>query len=389
MSGGTVNTSSPPSSVSLVVRIGLLLTLVVVVFGSVRFARYDWTGLPVDRAPLSAERQVSPECLELIGTYTTESGRVVEPVVVDEQQYMALVQQFRGVPESELQRTCLYDPFSYRSGVSWLAHLLPFEEGLALGVTNVVLLIASVWLVLFTLRAQGFGPRPLLAAGVLFTVGWNTFYFGSGLLVETGVLFAVSLGWYLIATRRPWWLIPVLLLGFPLKETVGILVPVVAAWAWQEHRKRGRPLTEMAGLTIAAAIAFVVGLVAWRGFILPEPDAAWEVTIDIDDIINNLTDVISLASFAVGVGPLLIPAALQFRRDASDDGWLDAVLRPATVGVLITVGICVWSFLTVDLTPRLFWMGFPFAASMAAQWFSAGQPKEWLDDLKLPAALRT
>src|SRR5690606_7017465 len=180
----------PPTSTRTMVRVGLLLSLVVLLLGSVRFARYDWTGLPIERAPLSTERQVSPECLEQIGTYTTEPGRVVERVVVDEQQYMALVHSFRGVPESELQWTCLYDPFSYRSGVSWLAHWLPCDEALSLAVTMVALRLASVWLVLATLRASGVAPRVLLATAVLFTVGWSTFCFGSGLLLGTGVLFA-------------------------------------------------------------------------------------------------------------------------------------------------------------------------------------------------------
>ena len=378
----------PPTSTRTMVRVGLLLSLVVLLLGSVRFARYDWTGLPIERAPLSTERQVSPECLEQIGTYTTESGRVVERVVVDEQQYMALVQYFRGVPESELQWTCLYDPFSYRSGVSWLAHWLPFDEALSLAVTNVVLLLASVWLVLATLRASGVTPRVLLATGVLFTVGWNTFYFGSGLLVETGVLFAVALGWYLIVTRRPWWVVPLLALAFPLKETVGILVPVMLAWAWREHRER-RDGGQLAWApAAAAAVAFVAGVVVWRGHLLPTPDASWQVTPSLTNTTHNLTDVVSLFSFAVGVGPLFIPAFLQCRRMAREDGWFRVLLHPAVVGVVLTLGISAWSFITVDLTPRLMWMGFPFAASLAADWWAEGRPREWLESAPVPGALR-
>lgn len=379
--------AEPPTSTRTMVKIGLVLTLAVLLLGSIRFARYDWSGLPIERAPLSTERQVSPECLEDIGTYTTESGRVVERVVVDEQQYMALVQYFRGVPESELQWTCLYDPFSYRSGVSWLAHWLPFDEALSLGITNLVLLIGSVWLVLATLRASGVRPRALLATGLLFTVGWNTFYFGSGLLVETGVLFAVSLGWYLLATKRPWWIVPLLALAFPLKETVGILVPVMLAWAWREHTRDPEDGKLAWAPAVAGAVAFLVGLVVWRGFLLPTPDAAWQVTPSLTNTTHNLTDVVSLVSFAVGVGPLFVPAFLQYRRMSRDEGWWQALLHPAVVGVVLTLGISAWSFITVDLTPRLMWMGFPFAASLAADWWAEGRPREWLERLRLPAAL--
>lgn len=379
----------PPTSTRTMVRVGLLLSLVVLLLGSVRFARYDWTGLPIERAPLSTERQVSPECLEQIGTYTTESGRVVERVVVDEQQYMALVQYFRGVPESELQWTCLYDPFSYRSGVSWLAHWLPFDEALSLAVTNVVLLLASVWLVLATLRASGVTPRVLLATGVLFTVGWNTFYFGSGLLVETGVLFAVALGWYLIVTRR----------AMASRPAARARVPVegdrrhpraghARLGAAREHRERRDGGHLAWAPAAAAAVAFVAGVVVWRGHLLPTPDASWQVTPSLTNTTHNLTDVVSLFSFAVGVGPLFIPAFLQCRRMAREDGWFRVLLHPAVVGVVLTLGISAWSFITVDLTPRLMWMGFPFAASLAADWWAEGRPREWLESAPVPGALR-
>lgn len=378
---------TPTTSTRTLLRIGVVLTLAVLLLGSVRFARYDWSGLPIERAPLQTERQVGPDCLEPIGTYTTESGRVVERVVIDEQQYMALVQLYRGVPVEDLQFVCLYDPFNYRSGVAWLAHWLPFDEALSLGVTNVALMVASVWLVLAALRRQGFGPRAVLAAGTLFAVAWNTFYFGSGLLVETGVLFGVSLGWYLLSIRKPWFVVPLVFLAFPLKETVGVLVPVMFAMAWQRHRRDREPLAPLLAPAIAALAAFLAAIVVWRGFAMPRADASWEVTIDLDDIINNLTDVVSLASFVIGVGPLLVPSFLRLRRLAAEEGWWPALLDPAVVGVALALGICGWSFLTVDLTPRLFWMGFPFAATLTAQWFSSGRPREWLERAPVPAAL--
>ena len=50
----------------------------------------------------------------------------------------------------------------------------------------------------------------------------------------------------------------------------------------------------------------------------------------------------------------------------------------------MALGICFWSFITVDLTPRLFWIGFPFATTLAAEWFSEGRPADWLAKLRIP-----
>ncbi|MHB1139615.1 MAG: hypothetical protein ACYC2O_11705 [Microthrixaceae bacterium] len=381
----TVGRHLPTSRRSMVV-IGLVLTVATLLLGSVRFARYDWTNLPLDRAPLTAERQVGPDCLEQIHPYTTVSGRVISPVVVDEQQYLALVEYYRGTPVEDLQVTCFYDPFTNRSGMSWIAHWIPGDEGVALGITNTLMLLAALWLVLLSLRAQGSRPRSVLAAGVLYAVAWNPFFFGTGVLVETGVVAALALGWYLLTLRKVWWVWPILLLGYPLKETIGILVPVVWVWCWREYRVGRRTLAGALAPALVATIAFVVGVVFWRQQ-LPQPAAAWEVTPDLGDLFTNLFDLVSLASFAIGVLPLLVPAFLQYRRGVAQQGWIVALFDPAVVGVLGALGICGWAFITVDLTPRLFWIGFPFAVSLAARWFDAGRPAEWLEERRIPERL--
>ncbi len=378
-----VATPVPVTSTRTVVRIGLLLTLVVLVMGALNFARYDWTGLPLNRAPMTATKEVSADCVEQIQPYTTESGRVVAPVVVDEQQYMNLVEYYRGVPVEDLQLNCLYDPFTFRSGTSWVAHFLPFEEGLALGLTNTAFTLVGIWLVLFALRAQGFSPRVVLAAGAIFAISWNVFFFGTAILVDSSVVAAIALCWYLLAIRRPWFVWPVLLLGYPLKETVGIVVPVILVWAWTEHRAGRRSLASAFAPAVAAGVAFVVGVGVWRQ-LLPASDAAWPVKPNIQNTVHNLTDVVSLGAFLVGVAPFVVLAFLAVLREARRSGWIPAVVDPAVVGVVVALGICFWSGITVDLTPRLFWIGTPFAATLVARWFSEGRPRAWLDGLGIP-----
>jgi len=375
----SVKPGAPEQSTSLstLVRIGLILTLLVLLVGSVRFARYDWTGLPINRGSPGTERQVG-DCLERIGTYRTESGRIVDKIVVDEQQYLALVAYYRGTPLEDLQVACLYDPFTNRSGTSWIAHWLPVEEGLALGLVNTAMTVLGLWFILLALRRQGIGPPAILATGLLVALSWNTFYFGTGLLIDSGVVAAVALCWYLLCANRPWLVWPVLLLGYPLKESLGIVVPVLAVWSWNEWRSGRRSPAAAAAPALAGAVAFVVGVFFWRAS-LPEPGAAWEVTPDLADVLANAGDVISLMSFAVGVGPLLVPSILVWSQRRRTSGLVGATIDPATIGVLLGIGLCAWSFITVDLTPRIFWIAFPFAASLTAVWFSHGRPAAFLE----------
>lgn len=361
-------------------RIGLALSVVTLLVGSVLFARYDWTGLPLIRAPQTDVKAVDENCTEIIQPYTTESGRVVEPVVSDEMQYMAMVLYYRGVPRSELQVQCFYDPWVYRSGTSWVASLLPLEEGLALGVVNAAMTLVGLWFVLLALRAQGRSARAILLGGLLYAVSWNVFFFGAAVLVDASVVAAVAVCWYLLCRDRPWLVWPVLLLGYPLKETVGVVVPVMAAWAWQEYRSGRRTLVGAGAPLAVASVAFVVGVLFWRQA-LPTPDAAWPVTPNLGSVAWNLGNPTGLGALLLGAGPLVLLSFLAYRVRARAEGWFTALIDPATVGVVVVLGVNFWSLITVKTSPRLFWIAFPFAISLAAGWFDQGRPREWLDRL--------
>ncbi|MFM7070097.1 MAG: hypothetical protein ACKOYM_11645 [Actinomycetes bacterium] len=379
---GTDRTALPTSTKQLR-GIGAVLTLVVVVLGSLMFGRYDWTGLPLVRTSNTAVKVVSARCTERIHPYRTESGRVVGPIVVDEQQYLALVAYYRGVPRAELQVNCLYDPFTNRSGTSWIAHWLPFEEGLALGIVNTVMTVLALWMVLLGLRAAGHEPKVVLAGGLLFAVSWNTVFFSSAILVDSGVVALIALSWYLLVSKRPWWVWPIMLLGYPIKETVGIVVPVTVVWAWNEYRAGRRSALAAAGPAIAAAVAFVVGVAYWRGA-LPAPDAAWPVKPNVAAVLWNLGNGFGFVALALGALPLVVLSFWGYRVRARTDGWWSALIDPAAVGVLLAMGINFWAFITVKTSPRLFWIGFPFAVPLAARWLSQGRPWERLQRVRVP-----
>lgn len=372
-----------PTRTATVLRIGLVLTLIVLLIGSVRFARYDWTGLRLDRAPATDVRRVSNRCVERIEPYVTESGRTISPVVVDEQQYLSMVEYFRGTPRSQLAASCLYRPFTGRAGVPWLAHWIPGDEGRAIGIVNTALLLTAVWAVLLALRAQRVSPRALLLAATLFSVGWNPFFFGTALLVDVGAVAAIAICWYLLARGLPWLVAPALFLAYPLKETVVIIVPVALVWAFTEVRAGRLPVIRAWGPAGAIGVAAIGATLAWPR-VLPAADATWDLSPALANVGNNLFDLIGLASFVIAVGPLLVPAALGVLRSAARRGWLGALVDPAVVGVLGAAAVTTWAVLTAALSPRMMWIGLPFAATLAARWFDAGPLRSWMDRLALP-----
>ena len=79
----------------VVLATGLALSTVMLVVGSVGFARYDWTGLPLQRTASSVDRVVAPGCHERIRPFVASSGRVIAPTSIDEQEYLSMVDRYR------------------------------------------------------------------------------------------------------------------------------------------------------------------------------------------------------------------------------------------------------------------------------------------------------
>ncbi len=358
--------------------IALALSLAVLLVGSVRFARYDWSGLPLARGPLSQERVVSAECTEHIRAYVTSSGRTISPMTVDEQQYLSIVRFMDGTPAHDLHVSCLLAPFTNRPVMPWLASKLPVDEAVGLGLVNVAMTLVATWAVVFTLRAQRRSVRSTALAATLFALSWNTLMFGSGLLVDSGGVALVALCWLALASRRPWWVPALLLLSYPLKETIALVVlgPLVA-WCWNEvaeaRRTRAGALALLAAAVVAAFASIPIAHL-WA----PESAATWPLSPSLGALVNNLLSPIGLVTFLIGVGPLYVPALLALRDRLRSKPVMTALLDPAVVGVALTGVLVLWVTLAADLSSRFAWVGTPFAASLAAVWFESDKVGEWL-----------
>jgi hypothetical protein len=247
--------------------------------------------------------------------------------------------------------------------------------------------LLATWATVFALRAQGASGRAVAAASTLFVVGWNTFFFSSVILLDAATVGLVALGWFFLATRRPWWLVPLLLVAYPFKETIPvILLPVMAVWAWGELRAGRRTLVTAAAPVVAAAVAALVSVVVSQQRFV-QGEATWELAPTFGAFMNNLLGPIGAISFLVATVPLFLPALLAARQEQRANGWLATLLDPAVVGVVITVGLCLWVMAAADLSPRFAWIGFPFAAALAARWFDEGRAAAWLRARRLPAWL--
>ena len=85
-----------------------------------RFAHFDWTGLPLDRAPSTANvRSARTAGADPTVDVTVSDRHLADRL--DEQQYLALVET-TGTPADNDADDRLNGPSTNRSGVSWIAH---------------------------------------------------------------------------------------------------------------------------------------------------------------------------------------------------------------------------------------------------------------------------
>jgi hypothetical protein len=370
-----------------VVRLGVMLTLATAVLMSVRFARFDWTRLSLEYLPESVTLEVSSGCTEEIGRYVASNGRVIEPVAIDDHQYLAMVQHYRGVAADELQVECFYRPYTGRFAQPWIAHLLPFDEGLSLAIVNGSFLIGAVWAMLFALKGQGVSPRSMVVVGTFYALGWNTLFSGAIIMTDPGVLGVMSLGWLLIVHRRWFWCVLLALAAIPVRESVVLLLPVVLAGLWDQHKAEPQGSKRVSGrghyglllTAVGVVLAVILANVLWSKVAL-EPAATFASQVSLQRMLWNIFTP-SIFTTVVASGPLYVPAMLKWWAETRRVGLLNATLRPAPAGLLCTIGLLLWVLAGADFSSRFTWVGFPFAAAMAAEWFDAGGIRSVLDRL--------
>lgn len=364
---------SPPPTVTLrfVVLLCLCLSVVAMLLGSVRFGRHDWTGLTLEQQPVTDVRVVSDECIERIRPYVADDGRVIGPISVDQQQYLSMVDLYRGTPRSELQANCLLGPFVDRAAVPWLAAQLPFDQGEAVAIVNLLFFLVAVWATVFAVRARGASRRALVLVGILFVVNWNTLLFSSSLLLDVAAVGVIALAWLLIVLGRPAPVVLLLLVSYPVKETVPVVVLLVfGAFLADGVRRGARTRANGAAWMVAASCAAACSFLSIRALL--DTDATWQVAPTLGALAHNFLTPTSLATLAIASIPLFLPAMLELAARRRVEPLRAVMTEPAAVGVAATVGLCVWVSLSADLSPRFVWVGFPFAATLAAAWIDGG-----------------
>lgn len=277
-------------------------------------------------------------------------------------EYIASVDYYRG----DYDRYPLYGPWRWRVVPSWIAAWTPIENpAVAYGAVSMGFMVAGAVALVAAGARSGLRRRAQVLVAVFYAVSFPMFWYSTSGYVDGSLIAMLCIGLCTIQYRR--WLLFLLLLpvGFLVKETYLIIVPVAAAHLWaRSHRwKDWVPLT-------AAATAIIA--MTWIGVRLALPTPR---TIDWMPRLGRLQSNLrpsSIASFLLSCGvvvPLALVAAWQLFVDRHQDpdgaaAWRDHL--HLVVGLAMAFAITAHGFLTAYSDGRHVWTATPFAAILAA-----------------------
>ncbi len=362
-----------PASETRRQRLPMLMTIAllsVVVLGSVRFGRIDLVDVLTRTSDPAA--------------FVTSSGRTIDRTVVDERQYLSMVALDRGATREAIGEEVLYSPWIDRPGVPWLASRVPLDdEGFSIGLVNLAFSLIGVAAVVLALGRSRASDTAVWIVALAVAVNWNVLMFAGGVLIDPAVFMFMAVGWLLLVSRREWWVVPLMLTAYPLKDTTLMFGAVLVAWVWRHYADRR---IEGALLVGSAAVAGLAGLWLTRANV--DAEGAWDMGIKFEVLVEN-QHVLNLAPMALAILPLGLPAFWRILPRKRIDGWVATLMSPDVVGFTMFVAVTLYTWIGHGLSPRLFFVGMPFAAWLAAERFGTAPARKWITRIRaLPFAER-
>ncbi len=281
-------------------------------------------------------------------------ARPADLLSIDETQYVAMVEHYRGVPPD----VPLWAPFTYRPLAPWLASWLPFEPLTALNLLNVLSLLGATFFVWRTLALYEPSGAWQFAGTLAFVWSFPFFYYGTTGLVDPPALFLLAAGLYLLLTDRWWGFVTVGLLGGLTKESVALLWPVALARILTGPR---RPPQAVAALGVFGGGFVATSILARTLAPSPGDYTFWKGVMLAENLARQRTYLAFALSLGLqGVFAMLAAPTLHRLTPAERRAYW-----PLIVGAAGSLALFSFALLTARPDGRFVWLAHPFLTPIA------------------------
>jgi hypothetical protein len=280
----------------------------------------------------------------------------------DADEYVRLVHHYRGVLDAMPTA-----PFSYRPLTPWLAAQLPMTAMTALNVVNVAWLGVGLWWLDGLLAHLGRDARQRRLGGLLYAVSFPTFYYGSIGYVDPAVVALAVGGAASILTARWWLLAAVVATGAMTKETIAILLPVLATHLWLSPQSAPVPWRRRVALLVSIVAVYLTVSYACRQLAVPDKPYVWSPSWL--GLMRNLPRVRAWISAALGFGAPGVLCTWVAWRWSRDPAARQRFVEHAALfaGVATSLGLFALAMVSAYADGRPLWLGYAFAIPIAVQ----------------------
>jgi hypothetical protein len=275
----------------------------------------------------------------------------------DSDEYVGMVQYFRG----EKPAADLHTPYTYRPLVPLLAAALPLEAITAIDVIDLLFLLAGLWILYRLLERLRVDPAARWIGCGLFVVSFPTFYYGTIGNIDPVLICLLAAGVFCILDNR--WIVfaAVLVAGAFVKETIVLLIPMLAAYTFFGKKLRSRHGLYLLFITVL----FIGAYLAARAVIPTGSSYVWMPSGE--TFLANASRVRSWISLILTFGIPGVLSLFVFRYRATD--WFQTRLPETAMmiaGLFFSLLLFGYSMFSAYADGRFIWTSYPSTIPLAA-----------------------
>lgn len=294
--------------------------------------------------------------------YDTRGGRHLHSLTVDMREYLHLTEYYAGRAEAPDLA-----PFTFRSGVPWLAGQLPWDAPISLNLVVLGFLGIGLIAVVMSLVRLRCPQGAVVTAILVWSVAFPVFYWGAFNYVDGAVVGLLAVVVSALVYRRLALALAVVVIGLLVKESMLVAVPSVLTWIWIG----GAGIRRRVALLVVTLVA-VAGAMSVARVLGPEPERVYNPWFP------SLTEVNHYVGWNMSragpVGQVLLTAVvplglcyLAWRHVRAGVREFDArIVWTMVAGVATGVMLNIHAFLAAQWDGRTIWTTYPFAIVLAA-----------------------
>lgn len=287
----------------------------------------------------------------------TRSEKSSREVHNDAEQYVLFTRFFRN---QDVKKQ-LYAPFTYRPLVPFVASFLPCKPMTAINLVNLSALLIALFF-LYKILEQLELDFPICIIGcVLFVFSFPTFYYGTVGYVDPVLISLLMISTFCILTEK--WIVLTLIIaaGGLVKETIVILLPVLAAYLIlkKEPWKKQILLLFVFSAIFASASCLARAL-------SPDNYTSYIWLPSVERLLINASRPRSWISFLLSFGiPDFISLTVFLYSRYQSSLEILVKLGPFLIGFLTSIAVFAYSMVSAYADGRFIWISYPFSIPIA------------------------